>query len=581
MAKLSVERTFAKAKVHIKKGELAEAKELYAAVLTAFPNNKKAQQSLNSLGGGKLSGDERGPPQAVIDQLINLFNTGQSAEVVKQAHNLTEQYPRSFILWHILGISAARSERFDQAVGAFQHVIFLKPNQADGYFNMGNALKDQGKFEESVDAYKKALTLKADFFEAYNNMGTALRRQEKFEACIVSYQKALKINPVFFLAYNNLGIALADQGKLEEAVEAYNKALSLKPDYIEAYCNLGTALADQGKLEEAVEAYNKALSLKPDYIEAYYNLGIALAKQGKLEEAVEAYNKALSIKPDFAKAYNNLGNAFKDQGKLEEAISAFDKANTQIATAKALECAYALNDFRYFNQKLNSMSESDPKNIRVAAVSAFAAHQLKQKDIYPFCKDPIDMVHMSTIKDHLSNSEEFLSSLIDEMNGSNASWEPNENTTKGGFQTDPTLFSQSSPNLQILENIFKKELLAFKRKFKENKSVLIDSWPDEIKLAAWYVRLLQGGHQDSHIHPSGWVSGVFYLKTIPNPVDHDGAIKFGLHGYNYPVTDKELPNILYQPSDGDLVLFPSSLFHETVPVRKDLERCVIAFDLLN
>ena len=547
MAKLSVERTFAKAKAHIKKGELAEAKELYAAVLTAFPNNKKAQKSLNSLGGGKLSGDEREPPQAVIDQLINFFNTGQSAEVVKQAHNLTEQYPRSFIVWHILGISAARSERFDQAVGAFQQVIFLKPNQADGYFNMGNALKDQGKFEESVDAYKKALILKADFFEANNNMGTALRKQEKLEACIVSYQKALKINPVFFPAYNNLGIALADQGKLEEAVEAYNKALSLKPDYIDAY----------------------------------YNLGIALAKQGKLEEAVEAYNKVLSIKPDFSNAYNNLGNAFKDQGKLEEAISAFDKANTQIATAKALECAYALNDFRYFNQKLNSVSESDPKNIRVAAVSAFAAHQLKQKDIYPFCKDPIDMVHVSTVKDHLSNSEEFLSSLIDEMNGTNASWEPNENTTKGGFQTDPTLFSKSSANLQILENIFKKELLAFKRKFKENKSVLIDSWPDEIKLAAWYVRLLQGGHQDSHIHPSGWVSGVFYLKTIPNPVDHEGAIRFGLHGYNYPVTDKELPNILYQPSDGDLVLFPSSLFHETVPVRKDLERCVIAFDLLN
>ena len=310
-------------------------------------------------------------------------------------------------------------------------------------------------------------------------------------------------------------------------------------------------------------------------------MGIALADQGKLEEAVEAYNKALSLKPDFSNSYNNLGNIFKDQGKLEEAISAFDKANTQIATAKALECAYALNDFRYFNQKLNSVSESDPKNIRVAAVSAFAAHQLKQKDIYPFCKDPIDMVHVSTVKDHLSNSEEFLSSLIDEMNGTNASWEPNENTTKGGFQTDPTLFSQSSANLQILENIFKKELLAFKRKFKENKSVLIDSWPDEIKLAAWYVRLLQGGHQDSHIHPSGWVSGVFYLKTIPNPVDHEGAIRFGLHGYNYPVTDKEIPNILYQPSDGDLVLFPSSLFHETVPVRKDLERCVIAFDLLN
>ena len=102
----------------------------------------------------------------------------------------------------------------------------LKPT-----YNMGNALKDQGKLEEAIEAYNKALAIKPDYAEAYNNMGNALK----------------------------------DQGKLEEAIEAYNKALAIKPDYAEAYNNMGNALKDQGKLEEAIEAYNKALAIKPDY----------------------------------------------------------------------------------------------------------------------------------------------------------------------------------------------------------------------------------------------------------------------------------------------------------------------------
>ena len=71
VAKLSVEQALAKAKSHTKKGELAEAQTLYATILKAFPNNKKAQQGLTALGGGQRSAAEQGPPQAVIDQLIS------------------------------------------------------------------------------------------------------------------------------------------------------------------------------------------------------------------------------------------------------------------------------------------------------------------------------------------------------------------------------------------------------------------------------------------------------------------------------------------------------------------------------
>ena len=72
MAKLSVGQALDKAKLHIKKGEFAEAQTLYATILKAFPNNKKAQQGLTALGGGQQSAAEQGPPQAVINQLMSL-----------------------------------------------------------------------------------------------------------------------------------------------------------------------------------------------------------------------------------------------------------------------------------------------------------------------------------------------------------------------------------------------------------------------------------------------------------------------------------------------------------------------------
>ena len=62
--------------------------------------------------------------------------------------------------------------------------------------------------------------------------------------------------------------------------------------------------------------------------------------------------------------------------------------------------------------------------------------------------------------------------------------------------------------------------------------------------------------------------------------EDEGAIKFGLHGYDYPITNIDIPTYQYSPLEGDLVLFPSSLFHKTLPFSSNDERHVIAFDII-
>jgi tetratricopeptide (TPR) repeat protein len=57
------------------------------------------------------------------------------------------------------------------SVEAYNKALAIKPDYAEAYNNMGNALKEQGKLEEAIEAYNKALAIKPDYAEAYNNMG--------------------------------------------------------------------------------------------------------------------------------------------------------------------------------------------------------------------------------------------------------------------------------------------------------------------------------------------------------------------------------------------------------------------------
>ena len=311
MATLSVDQALRKAKSYAKKGKIEEAQKLYQTVLQAFPKNKRAQQGLAVVGGSKQSINMQGPPQEAIDQLVNLYNQGQLASVIEQTTTLTEQYPKAFVVWNLLGASAAQTGLFNKAIFAFQRVIAIKPDYAEAYYNMGNALQDQGKLDEAIASYTKALSLKPDYAEAYYNMGNALQNQGKLDEAIASYTKALSLKPDYAKAYYNMGNALQNQGKLDEAIASYTKALSLKPDFAEAINNMGNALQDQGKLDEAIASYTKALSLKPDYAEAYNNMGNTLQNQGKLDEAIASYTKALSLKPDYAKAHRHLSTIIK------------------------------------------------------------------------------------------------------------------------------------------------------------------------------------------------------------------------------------------------------------------------------
>lgn len=92
------------------------------------------------------------------------------------------------------------------------------------------------------------------------------------------------------------------------------------------------------------------------------------------------------------------------------------------------------------------------------------------------------------------------------------------------------------------------------------------------------MRLRSEGFHISHIHQSGWLSSACYISLPPEVGLGDaGALAFGVPdaelGLNLP------PRRVVRPREGQLVLFPSFMWHGTLPFESEAARLTAAFDL--
>ena len=101
-------------------------------------------------------------------------------------------------------------------------------------------------------------------------------------------------------------------------------------------------------------------------------------------------------------------------------------------------------------------------------------------------------------------------------------------------------------------------------------------------MRAWGTLLSAGGHQTAHMHPLGWLSGVYYVELPANMDSEDpqaGWLEFNTPPARLHQTAK-LDVRRYQPEVGRLIIFPSWLWHQTLPFTSSGERISVAFDVV-
>ncbi|MDO9075020.1 MAG: putative 2OG-Fe(II) oxygenase [Rubrivivax sp.] len=94
----------------------------------------------------------------------------------------------------------------------------------------------------------------------------------------------------------------------------------------------------------------------------------------------------------------------------------------------------------------------------------------------------------------------------------------------------------------------------------------------------WSIRMQAGGRHVNHVHPEGWISSACYVEAPPALVGQQGFLKLGEPGISLdPLPSAER---FVQPKLGRIVLFPSYMWHGTVPFAAEGARMSVAFDLV-
>ena len=461
-----------------------------------------------------------------------------------------------------------------------QALLILKrdPKQLLSRKILGSAYEQTGFIYKALKTNKEVVRLSPEDPEGFNNLGIIFHKLKNYYEAEYNFKQALKIKEDFDGALYNLGNVLKETGKLKEAEEIFIKCIKLNPNFSNAYVNLSNTQREIGKFSQAENTLLKCIEHNPDFIEAHYNLGNLFKELNKLDESENSYNKALNLNPSFKLALLGRGQILFTKKKFDQALIDFDRCNTSQSRERSLVTLYKLGRIDEIFQRIKKNSKLDEKNLRVAAFSSFISHKEKKETKNNFCKDPLEFLYFSNLSSHLKNSNKFIGDLIDELKHIDANWEPYNKTTVKGFQSTKNLFKDPAGKIKDVQKIIINELQKYNLKFKNKSCLFIKQWPHKKNLFGWYVILKKQGFQDPHIHPSGWLSGVIYLKTVPSLKKNEGAIEFSLNAKNY--SDSKSPKIIYQPMKGDIVFFPSTLHHRTIPFTTDTDRIIVSFDLL-
>lgn len=418
----------------------------------------------------------------------------------------------------------------------------------------------------------------------------SLLRAKKVKDAITLYEQVLTFEPENSQALFYMGqIALA-QKDASKALRLAERAVRKDKTRPELWYLLGEANSAAKDFGNAAAAYERAFALQPDTPGLALAFGIALARSGQPAPAAKIFQKALDQGTSPAAVNHNLGNVLVRLKRYDEAITAFRNAAARdpdnplilYGLGRALIWAGA---FEESLAHLTRALEMKPAYLQIVSYKILALRHLGRHDDADALEGLDDMV----IPVHLDCPAEFASvkdfnvALRNEITGHPAlTKEFAGRATRNGAKVDHMFAANKTPLFEIFEREVRKAFDVAIAQMPRRAGLPI---PFEIeggyRADMWANVMYRGGHQVPHNHPAGWFSASYY-NTLPDRVTasgdaHEGWIEFGGTAYDFPAAP-DMPTRQIQPEEGMMVVFPSYIFHRTIPFESDEIRLSCAFD---
>ena len=439
------------------------------------------------------------------------------------------------------------------------------------------ALRQQQRYIEA-DALLSDAAVKfpADVELAFMHAQT---RYELGDPAAKLFERALQLDPGNLQIARNLALAQISEGRAGAARALLTGKLAREPGWLDGHKALSTLEWTSGNRADFSASLALACRKQPA------NPGLWLAWFRNLAQARD-WPGALEV---LAEAERHLGTTPAIQvSRLFVAV----ESNAPEAAALIEAAAHFRGDVTSLCRIRHALRHGDPARAETEALPLTAgpsaalywpylslAWRLKGDARAEWLDRPEQLI--CTFDCGWSAAE--LAELAEVLRGLHTAAEPYlEQSVRGGTQTDRSVLLRREP---VLQNI-KSRLLELIRDYvsglppPDAAHPLLGAPRGHLLIeGSWSVRLASQGYNVPHTHAMGWLSTAFYV-ALPGPEELGtppaGHIAFGQPSAELGLTLEPYRTIA--PVPGRLAVFPSTMWHATVPFDQG-ERLVIAFDI--
>ncbi|TKS54902.1 tetratricopeptide repeat protein [Luteimonas yindakuii] len=509
------------------------------------------------------------------------------------------------------------------------HVIDSAPATAQTRLQAGSIHLQLGEVEAARTAFSHALDLQPELVQAWHGLASALQAQGELEAADDALQRAIALAPGYAPAWVNRGAVLRMLGRLDAATDCLHQAQALGQDTPEVRNALLGLLQDRGQPAQALAAARELVATAPDFVPAHESLGHLLWEHGDVlapgedpfagfRSAAAARRGHLPLQFAYARALLEAGHAQAALDWLQPLRAGVDEPALDWLLADALD-------------RLDRLAEAGALYARVARrlgdrhagfLNARARHAFRSGDLalardcaeravrgdprnqeawsllgtaWRLAGDPredwlfgyehlVGVVDIDTPPGYDSLAA-FLQALDARLAGLHlASREPRAQSVRGGTQTPGRLFGREDPLIGAAEQVLRDAVERWLAGLPHDADhPFLSRLRRSVRfVGSWSVRLRDAGHHANHIHDEGWLSSAFYVALPPTVREASSDSHAGWLQLGQPMDSLGLdlpPRRLIQPQAGRLALFPSYVWHGTLPFADPQPRVTIAFDM--
>lgn len=580
------------------RGELAQAESMCRTVLAAAPNNVAAMHLLGLV--RARGGDRQGG-----EQLLR-----RSVELDPQDSRLRLN----------LAAFLRRAGRLEEAERVYRRVLQLKPGERGARHGLVLTLDGLGRAREAEIQCRTLVDSDRASPDGWAALAFVLGNQNRLLEAEGAYRQALALDPGHAPLHRRLGALLAQLERAEEALAALTRAQSLGARGFELEFARGRALSQLGRLQEAERAYAVAVKLRPRDADAQLYLARVRQALGDpdfsraLAAAVLAARDDVNLHEALAGLLLNAGRGevaerlLRDElgragpvPRLRYLLARVLREGERLAEAEteALEAAAALPDDAGVVENLVSILLSRgraaealafirtqrarmPRAQGWMAYEALAARLLGQP-LYGELYDYQRLVRCYELQPPVgfASMRELNAALLPVLEARyRPATYPLGESLRNGRVTTRNLVMDPDPVIRALLRSFDEPLRAYLAALGRDADHPFSARnAGAVQIAAaWSVQLTRGGLHVNHFHNQGWISSAYYVQVPEEASDPElksGWLKLGEPRFPTPGAGA---GCVVQPHAGQLVLFPSYMWHGTSPIHGPQPRTAVSFD---